>query len=193
MKPILPQFLKVNEKMEILTLSKNTAIDIDTAKKILCDFCFDQSNKRLTKSKLQEIIPSIYSFVHHNFLEENGIGLPKLIFNLTRADFKHTIASTIDNTISFNISNKTFLNQKLNNYTKFHLIHTLFHEMTHINDFNDDNYKFSLFKPNDMYYSFVVGGFIDDFTDDLYTHHKYYGFNPDKISKSDLKQDLVKK
>lgn len=185
-------------------MTKDTAIDFETAKKNICEFfsdidvnfvsqlleiTFKDSSNSFSIDTLKDILPSVYSFCHHHFLKNSTKGLPLVSFATKENPCEYTTAWTNENHVFIN-QNSSYMKKAKNFSTCFEFLQTMFHELKHVSQLNDDNSKNSIFDSCGKSYSLIDPQVIDTFVDMVTSDREFFKFPDTTITPEDLKKDL---
>lgn len=128
------------DKQKLVRLSEYNSIPFSEARQKLVDFVMLDTNSLFTVEKLTELLPAIYSYCNHQF-KGKGTHLPKVRYNTVSIGENSTIAFVSYNEININTDEFDTEITTLTAEQKLEILDVLFHEHSHLADYNFDAIK----------------------------------------------------
>lgn len=173
------------EKQKLVRLSDFNSIGFNDARQQLVDFVMCDQNTTFSMENLVELLPAVYSYCNHQF-KEKGTHLPKIKYNAVSLGSNSTIAYVGYNELNINVDEFDTDLTTLTADQKLEILNVLFHEHTHLSDYNNNaiktthNIKTELKQP-------LRDDCFDYFNNKL---KEYYTVNPD--NNSDRAKNFIK-
>lgn len=126
------------EKQKLVRLSNS--ISFNDARQQLVDFVMCDQNTIFSMENLVELLPAFYSYCNHQF-KEKGTHLPKIKYNAVSLGSNSTIAYVGYNELNINVDEFDTDLTTLTADQKLEILNILFHEHTHLSDYNNNAIK----------------------------------------------------
>ena len=130
------------EKQKLNRVSNYNSIKFEDAKQKLVDFLMLKSTTNFLTEDISELLPAFYSYCNHKF-KERGTHLPKINYNAVSLGENATIAYVGYNELNINID-EFDTDTELTPSKKLEILDILFHEHTHLADYNNNSSKTNL-------------------------------------------------
>ena len=122
---------------EIFRLNNDNAMDFNQAREILLDFACADKTKKFNEQDFINLIPAVYSYCNERFV----YGMPDTYYTIYKNKDDITIAGCDLNRVKFNLASFNHLDRPLTQNRRMNILNTLFHEHTHLGDYNDKSKK----------------------------------------------------